>query len=513
MEFSRIGKAISWVVIFTLIAKFLGFFREILLSFFFGATGVSDAYLISQNIPGTIFQFVGTGLMTSFIPIYFEVKNKYGIEAANKFTNRIITLVFIFSSIVICIIWLFTPWVVKLFASGFSGQTFYFTMQFTRIGVLSLYFSSLIYVYNSYLQANHVFGPVAFAAIPYSVFIMLSIVLGAVVNIWILSIGSTLAVGGQLLFLLYPVYKLGFHLKLSFSWHDFYIRRFFYLFLPVVFGVSVNEINTLIDRTVASQVAVGGISALTYANSLIMLIQGGIVQPVSTVFYPQITSYITQKQISKAIAVVEKAINSMLTILIPISIGFMIYSRIITNALFSRGAFDQNASIMTAEGLFFYAIGICFLGIREILSRFYYANSNTKIPMKNATLGVIVNIILNLLLSRFLGIAGLASATTISAIITSFLLWKDCDKYLHSGRIQINVKDFAKSLFASIVSVAVAFGISELILSSDIIKLLVGLVISIPLYIIIGLFMSIEFIQEAVSFGISYVKKNSSNRN
>jgi len=81
----NIGKAVTGVVVFTLIAKLMGFFREILLSYFFGATGISDAYLISQTIPGTIFQFVGTGLTTCFIPVYYKIFSKYGKDRTDIF--------------------------------------------------------------------------------------------------------------------------------------------------------------------------------------------------------------------------------------------------------------------------------------------------------------------------------------------------------------------------------------------------------------------------------------------
>ena len=145
----KIGRAISSVVIFTLIAKLLGFFREVILSYFFGATGISDAYLISQNIPGTIFQFVGTGLTTCFIPVFFQVLNKDGKKKADIFTNTLVTIVLLFSTVVIILIWIFTPQVVKAFASGFTGDTLWYAVWFTRIGVLSLYLSTIIYIYGS----------------------------------------------------------------------------------------------------------------------------------------------------------------------------------------------------------------------------------------------------------------------------------------------------------------------------------------------------------------------------
>ncbi len=69
-------KTISGVIGLTVLSKIFGFLRELLLSYYFGASGLSDAYIISQTIPGTIFQFVGTGLITCFVPIY--IKELYG---------------------------------------------------------------------------------------------------------------------------------------------------------------------------------------------------------------------------------------------------------------------------------------------------------------------------------------------------------------------------------------------------------------------------------------------------
>lgn len=490
------GKTISSIILFTLIAKILGFLREVILSYYFGATGISDAYLISQTIPGTIFQFVGTGLTTCFIPIYYRVLNQEGREEADNFTNVIITLVLSFSTAVIILIWLFTPQVVHLFAMGFKGDTLYYACQFTRIGVLSLYFSTFIYVFNSYLQANNIFGPTAFAAIPNSFFIIVSIVLGAVYNVWLLAIGSVLAVGFQLAFLLYPVYKLHFKFHFNLDFHHTAVCEFFYLLIPVIVGVSVNEINILVDRTLASQVMVGGISALTYANSLIMLIQGGIVQPIATVCYPKITHFISKQNNQEAKILIEQTLSFTLALLIPITLGFMIYQYVITDVLFGRGAFDRNAVSMTSIALFFYSLGISFVGIREILSRFYYAHANTKIPVKNAMIGVVINIVFNIVFSRFLGIAGIALATSLSAFITALLLWMECDKYLNCGWVYVDIKDIMKIFTTSIISIAVPAYFLSTIDMSNLSRLLIALFSSLILYFIIGLFLKISLFQE-----------------
>lgn len=485
-------KAISSVVIFTLIAKLLGFIRELMLSFFFGTTGVSDAYLISQTIPGTIFQFVGTGLTTCFIPIYYKVLRKEGRNAGNVFTNKIVTIVLVFSTVVMALVWVFTPVFVKIFAAGFQGQTLSYAIVFTRIGICSLYFSALIYVYNSFLQANNIFGPTAFAAIPNSLVIIVSIMLGSLWNLWALSVGSTLAPAAQLIVLWPVVYKLGFRLRLNFRWKDSYLKLFFKMMVPVILGVSINEINTLIDRSVASQVSVGGISALTYANSLIMLIQGGFAQPVATVFYPNISKEVGKKNIAKAKELLQNAIEVILIGLIPITIGFIIYAQPITKALFGRGAFDEQAVSMTSTAVTFYAIGIVFVGLRELLSRYYYAYSDTKTPMKNAIIGMLTNIILNLTLSRIIGIGGLALATSVSAFITTGIMWVECKTKTAGGRLSLKVVELLKIVVASIVMGGCSFVLYQALDSPELIRLTISVAVGGIVYLLLLLILRVK---------------------
>ncbi len=502
---SKIGRAISSVILLTLIAKVLGFIRELLLAFFFGATGLSDAYIISQNIPGTIFLFVGTGLTTCFIPIYFKSLSESGQKEANCFTNRVITMVLCFATGVMAIIWTATPVIVRLFAFGFEGDTLYYAVWFTRICVLSLYFSTFLYVYNSYLQANSNYAVPAFAAIPNSLCIMAAIIVGAKFNVWLLSIGSVLAVGAQLLVLLPSIHALGYRFKFNFDWKDPYIKSFFVLLGPVIIGVSVNEINTLVDRTIASQIAVGGISALTYANSLIQLIQGGIVQPVATVYYPKITAAVADHQPKEAQRMMEKAIIALLAILVPITFGFMAYSHQITGLLFGHGAFDQTAAKLTSIAVVFYSVGLCFMGIREITSRYYYAHSNTKTPMINATLGVVVNIVMNLTLSRFIGIGGLALATSISAVITALLLIQNSEKRLSSGPVRINLKELVKIVISSGIMIVGSYGFYLMAPLPSGARLVVAVLVGVLLYAIAGYIIKIELIRSV--FDVVKVRK------
>lgn len=450
--YSSIIKSATVIMICTVAYKLLGFLREFLLSYFFGTSGISDAFLISLTIPGTLFEFVGTGLATCFIPIFFSIVNDHGIDSANRFTNKVTTLIFAFSTLLILLVWFDTPLFVKIFASGFKEDTFEMACDFTRIGILSLYFSALVFVYGSYLQAHKVFLPNSITAVFQSALVLFAIYVGAKYSLHAMCIICALSIGARLFYIYPSVKKYGLKLQMDFQWNDVYLKRLGYLLIPVVLGCAVNDLNVIFDRTIASQVTVGAISALTYGNSLIQLANGGIVQPVATVYFPYITKYISEGKNEDASKMLKKTFSIMTTLFLLITILFLIYSREITDVLFGRGAFDETAIELTSSALFYYSTGLCFIAYREIISRYYYANGDTKTPMYNAAIGVLFNIILNIVLSRLMGVGGLALATSISALVTSVLLVANSKRKLKLTISEyIEGRELLKSLLAVVI--------------------------------------------------------------
>src|SRR5690554_102439 len=109
------------IMIITVFAKIFGFGREIALSYYYGASTITDAYLISLTIPGVIFAFIGAGIGTGFIPMYSRVRQEQGPDKAMSFTNNVINIVLAFCTIMVAVGVIFTKPLVRLFASGFYG--------------------------------------------------------------------------------------------------------------------------------------------------------------------------------------------------------------------------------------------------------------------------------------------------------------------------------------------------------------------------------------------------------
>jgi len=181
-----------------------------------------------------------------------------------------------------------------------------------------------------------------------------------------------------------------------------------YIALPVIIGVSVNQINVLVDRTIASRVAEGGITALNYASRLNGFVQGIFVLSITTALYPMISKMVAESNMEGLKKSVSEAISGINLLVIPATVGSMIFAEPVVMLLFGRGKFDVEAIAMTSAALFFYSLGMLGFGLREVLSRAFYSLQDTKTPAINATIAVVMNIIPNIILSKYMGIGGLA---------------------------------------------------------------------------------------------------------
>ena len=140
------------IMLIAIVSKIFGFARELTLAYFYGTSGVSDAYLVSITIPSVIFGFIAAGLVAGYIPMYSRIRHDDGERVANRFTSNLVNILIVLCSIMIIIGLLFTDQIVKIFAVGFTGETLALAVSFTNISLLAIYFTGVITIYSGYLQ-------------------------------------------------------------------------------------------------------------------------------------------------------------------------------------------------------------------------------------------------------------------------------------------------------------------------------------------------------------------------
>lgn len=484
-------------MIITLISKIIGFARDVILSYYYGASNISDAYLISLTIPSVIFGLIGTGIVTAYIPMQSRVVEESGDKAGSDFTSNFLNIVLILVLLFFLVALFFTESLVKLFAIGFTDQTFILAVNFTRISLVGMFFASLVSIFGGYLQIKGNYIIPALVGIPLNFIVIISIIMSSKGNYIILALGTLLATASQFVLMLPFIKKAKFNYKLFINIKDHRIIKTLHISVPVILGTSVNQINVLVDRTIASSLAVGGISALNYANKLNLFIQGLFVTSIITVIYPVISSYASKYNFE---GIKKSLIDSVIIITIfvmPITVGAMVFSTEIVSILFGRGAFDLTATSMTSSALFFYAFGMLGFGLREVLSRGFYSLQDTKTPMFNAAIGMVINILLNIIFSRIFGVGGLALATSISAIFTTALLFFTLQKKIGAFGSKYMSIVFLKILTASIIMGIIAKTSNYTILNwlSPNLSLVLSIIIGVIVYFVLILMMKIQNVE------------------
>lgn len=460
---SNTAKATFLLMIATVISKVLGFIRELVLASSYGVSIYSDAYIISMNIPLVICSTIGLTICTIFIPLYIEINSKNGKMGALKFTNNIFNIVFIMSIFLIILGVIFMEQLVTIFAIGFKDEVLNITVNFSRILMLSILFTALGNVMTAYLQSHNNFIIPGIISIPKNIIVICSIILSVKYGPYIMIWGTLLGSIFELLIQIPSAAKIGYKYNLYIDIKDIYIKKAFYLIGPILIGVGVNQINVMVDRTLASTLISGSVSALNYANKLNGFVMAMFISSIGTVIYTILSKLSSQENRESFIESITQAINSVVLLIVPISVGAIVLSTPIVKILFERGEFDAKATSMTATALMMYSIGMVGIGLRDILGKVFYSIQDTKTPMINGVITMIMNIILNIILVKYLKLAGLALATSISAIIGIFLLFNNLKKKIgYYGQDKI-IKTLLKSIISSIIMGFVTYLIYNLL--------------------------------------------------
>lgn len=467
------------VMIVTLISRVLGLGRSMVVAYYFGANAATDAFFSAFKISNFFRQLLGEGALgTSFIPLYNEKVKEEGEEEGRKFIFSILNILFIFSIVISILMIVFSDQVISLIVNGFSDETKH--MAAGLLEIMSSYFIliALAGMIGAILNNFKIFVVPASTAIFFNLATLGSaIFFGRKYGIKAMAYG--VLVGGvlQLLIQLPQFFAKTKGYSLKIYWKDRYLKRLFYMMLPMLVGIVARQFNTIVDQFFASYLEAGGISALENATRLYTLPIGVFGISVSTVVYPTLSKKIVDRDFKGVEDNLLKGLNILLFLIIPCMMVFCFYSKEVVKFLFGYGNFNERAIMITAESLFFYSVGLYFYNAIHVLTRAFYGMKNSKDPVKFSIISIVINIVLNMLLIKPMAYKGLALATSVAAIVNfSLLLYTFKKKYI-DFKMKRTIIFAIKVIVSSLIAVAVSFGIGNLIL-----KLIVFSVVYIVLW-------------------------------
>jgi len=413
------------ITLFLFLSKIIGYFREVLIAKYFGASGETDTFLVALIIPSLIMDLISAGISTLIIPIYLE-KKKENPEKAKIFVNQIFFIWCIILIFISLIIFLFAPFFVKLVAFGFEGERFDLATTLTRYLIPMAFATVLVGLFTGLFQARRQFlYPVLFGLIGNLLLVLCLIFLTPILGINSWTTGQILSAVFSFLGLFFILWRKNkffqkFELK-NIPWQE--IKHFFSLLWPLIFVSAINILSQIIDKTIASSLEVGSIAILNFSQKIFNIPLSLLAMPLALAIFPAFSDLALEKNKKGDYAhMLQKALSLCFYIIIPSSIVFIALSQPITKFLFQRGAFTIEDTAKTALVSSMYCLGLFAYAANYFLVRAFYSFKDTKMPLIITIITVGLNIVGNLILSRFLGAAGIALATSISSSIGFALL-------------------------------------------------------------------------------------------
>lgn len=482
----NIFKTFSLVFIITVISKVLGLLRDIVFAKYYGTGYISDAFFAATRIPTQLVDIIlSSAIVSTFVPIFNQILQKDGKEKANGFANNFVNIVGIIAMIISVIGIVFAPQVVSLLARGFDTQTFNLTVELIKITFPMVIFTAIAYSFVGLLQSYGQFNiPAAISAISNLVIIIFLVVFREKFGIHGLAVCMLFAWFLQVAIQLPFAKKYGYPFSLKVNFKDENIKKVFLLAIPVFISTAVLPINNLVSMGLASGMENNALSAMEYAYKLYVVISGVFTYAIGNIIFPEMSRANADNDKESYKEIILKALRMMSYVLIPLSVGIMIFKQEIVSVIYERGEFNALSTFNTASVLLYYAIGIIGAGIVEIMNKAFYAKQDTKSPLIAGIIMVILNIVLCVTFANVMGVKGLALATSITSLANALTLI-----YMANRKDKIISSDFLIALGKILLS-ALAMGIVVILINNyllsiglaKILRMIIGAAIGVVMY-------------------------------
>lgn len=420
----RVARASLILMVASIGSRLLGLVREQVISYQFGTSRDLDAYRAAFNVPDLIFQIVAAGAMgAAFIPVFTKYLTRGHERRAWQMASTVLNTTFLALAVASGLAALFAPQIVPLLTPGFEPQARALTVTLMRLMLIAPLLTGLSGLAAAILQSYNDFLLPALSPVVYN----LAIIAGGVflaprLGVLGLAMGVVAGAALHLLVQMPGLWRRNAGYRLQIDAQHEGAREVGRLMLPRIAGLGAIQVNYLANTVVASGLAAGSIAALNYAFQLLMLPWGIVAGSIATAVFPTLSEDAALENKAQVRRTMSAAVRVILYLSLPAGVGLFVLREPLIQLLFQRGQFTAASTAMTASALTFYAPSLFAIAATEILTRGFYALHDTRTPVKVSVATVALNILLSVLLSRPLGVGGLALAYLIANSLETLLL-------------------------------------------------------------------------------------------
>lgn len=470
----NVGRATLVVMITLFLSRILGFVRETIVAGVFGATYQTDAFYAAFAIPDMMYDLLIAGALSAgFMPVFTEYLAKDDEDGAWKAANTFITVAIIFIVVFNILGMIFAKYLVPLVAAGVvdDPRKYKLTVELTRVMLPAVTFTVIAGLLKGILNSYKRFRVSAYGPVVYNIGIILgAALLGRQFGIYGMAVGVIIGAIFNALVQTPEFLKVGGKFTLKIDLKNPGYKKMLHLMGPSLVGLAFVRLNLLLNQNIASLLDDGSITALRYAQRIMMLPIGIFSASISTTIFPTMSQLIAKKEYKEFTDTFSLGLRTLTFITIPSSVGLIALNTPVVRLLFKHGAFTEESLKMTAFALVFYSIGIIGQSIVPIIIRGFYSIQDTITPVVIGFVVLIFNLILNLSFVKFshLAIGGIAFSTSLTSILEMILLYRMLGRKIRGLKTRELMSSGIKSLIASIIMGLAAF------LSSRAIEAVIG---------------------------------------
>ena len=497
------------IVIFTisLLSRLISFITDAILAAILGVGIESDAYYMVSGIQQVIFPMISIGIWKVFLPYYKSKITEKDFLGVDLIADKTITFFELISLCLVLFLVFFSDIIVMIVAPGFDESTHQLSAKLIRISAPKYLLIAASAIYASMLQARERF----FASQIREIASYIPTIIAALFfyhKFGIEALAIALVIGGCLRLLIeIPFVNWKYHFKpnVLFRDHDFMkmLRR-----LPsALIAQGVRQLNTLVDKVVASFLPIGSVTGLSYGTKINHVFSGLLSSAITTAIFPQIIEMASLKKEKDLGLLIKKTVNLFSVLIVPISVACASYSSQIVSLVFKHGNFDEQSVYVTAGVFMLYSLSLYSDAVIEVLINVFYAYGDTKKTMYMSILSLLLNAGLNFLFVSLMGINGLPLGTSLSSMYIMLVY-----VYYIRQHIQVDWSQcgnlFGKILLSSIVAIVPASYFIKAYIPNAFFCILTAIIVSVSLYFLAIRALKIKEYRDLFNTLLSKFKSN-----
>lgn len=441
--------------VLTLLTKGLGFLKTSITAACYGMSIETDIYNLADGIMNQVFYAFTISLSLIIVPLYLE-KTTQSPLAGKRFAKSAYFSIWGFGGFLFALVAVFAPALSQLLGREYSPEHIALLTRYMWCLSVGMVLSLVANALQSILNAARVYGYPSICAMVNSVVIIAFILLFSdKLGIWAMVFAVPVAFLIQTVILHIRTAPF-MDISLRKEKFDRDVKKLYTQMVPVFLSNASMELNGFFDKYILAGLTEGAVTAISYANVLLVFATNIITIPVTTILFTDVSDLCAQKKYKEVRTVTETTIVKIVMLCLPIAGITALCSRDIVNSVFGYGEFGADAVSMTAQALAIYGISIIFYVLKDVINRVCYALQETRIPMIASIIGAVVHIAVSLLLVRLYGMIAVAFGTVVGvafmAIFTYLCLSR---KYLHSR---------LRQYWGSFLKIAVSFAAAMLVL-------------------------------------------------